>query len=153
MPRQIAKRLEGSALARPVGVNAASRPELLDAAGAGTTVMVVSDHGFGATGRLPWSGGHGRLTRGAPIAPPGVLILSGPGIAGGGVELSRAQVVDMFASGPPERSGPADDDSSRSLLWLVVGLGVAASAGAVLWHTRRTRPREAVRSEADARGL
>ena len=35
------------------------------------------------------------MTRGAPIAPPGVLILSGPGIAGGGVELSRAQVLDI----------------------------------------------------------
>jgi predicted AlkP superfamily phosphohydrolase/phosphomutase len=69
--------------------------DLLDVAGEGVTVMVISDHGFGATGKLPWSGGHGKLTRGAPIAPPGVLILSGPGIAGGGAELSRASVIDI----------------------------------------------------------
>ena len=47
--------------------------DLLAAAGEGTTVLVVSDHGFGGTGRVPWSGGHGRLTPGAPIAPRGVL--------------------------------------------------------------------------------
>ncbi|MBW2417101.1 MAG: alkaline phosphatase family protein [Deltaproteobacteria bacterium] len=69
--------------------------DLLEVAGAGTTVMVVSDHGFGATGTLPWSGGHGHSTRGAPIAPPGVLILSGPGIAGDGAELARARVIDI----------------------------------------------------------
>jgi hypothetical protein len=69
--------------------------DLLEVAGTGTTVMVVSDHGFGPTGNLPWSGGHGRLTRGAPIAPPGVLILSGPGIAQDGARLPRAQVLDI----------------------------------------------------------
>jgi len=69
--------------------------DLLEVAGEDVTVMVVSDHGFGATGTLPWSGGHGHPTRGAPVAPPGVLILSGPGIAGGGSELSRASVIDI----------------------------------------------------------
>jgi tetratricopeptide (TPR) repeat protein len=69
--------------------------DLIEAAGEDTTVMVVSDHGFGATGTLPWSGGHGRRTRGAPIAPPGVLILSGPGIASGGAEIARANVIDI----------------------------------------------------------
>jgi predicted AlkP superfamily phosphohydrolase/phosphomutase len=68
---------------------------LLDVMGWDTTVIVVSDHGFGGTGDLPWSGGHGRLTPGAPIAPKGVLILSGPGIAGGDTELSRAHVLDL----------------------------------------------------------
>jgi arylsulfatase A-like enzyme len=68
--------------------------ELLEIMGGDTTVIVVSDHGFGGTGRLPWSGGHGRLTEGAPIAPPGVLILSGPGIAGGGRKI-EANVLDL----------------------------------------------------------
>ncbi|MCP3858085.1 MAG: hypothetical protein GY704_00390, partial [Phycisphaeraceae bacterium] len=69
--------------------------ELLDVAGEGTTVIVVSDHGFGPTGNLPWSGGHGRLTPGAPIAPPGILVLSGPGIAAGPRRLERAHVLDV----------------------------------------------------------
>jgi arylsulfatase A-like enzyme len=63
--------------------------------GSGTTVMVVSDHGFGATGNLPWSGGHGTITPGAPNAPPGVLILSGQGIATSGARLASAHVLDV----------------------------------------------------------
>ena len=69
--------------------------ELVDAMGENTTVLVVSDHGFGGTGDLPWSGGHGRLTPGAPIAPRGILVLSGPGIASDGRRLSRAHVLDV----------------------------------------------------------
>jgi hypothetical protein len=69
--------------------------DLLDTVGDGTTVIVVSDHGFGPTGRLPWSGGHGRLTPGAPIAPAGVLVLAGPGIAVGPRRLERAHVLDI----------------------------------------------------------
>ena len=69
--------------------------DLLEAAGEGTTVLVVSDHGFGGTGRVPWSGGHGRLTPGAPIAPRGVLVLSGPGIVSGPVRLEQAHVLDI----------------------------------------------------------
>jgi arylsulfatase A-like enzyme len=69
--------------------------QLLAAVGGDTTVLVVSDHGFGGTGNLPWSGGHGRLTPGAPIAPRGVLVMSGPGIAEGPVELERAHVLDV----------------------------------------------------------
>jgi Type I phosphodiesterase / nucleotide pyrophosphatase len=68
--------------------------ELLETVGDGTTVLVVSDHGFGGTGRLPWSGGHGRITPGAPIAPAGILLLSGPGAARG-VRLPRAHVLDL----------------------------------------------------------
>jgi hypothetical protein len=68
--------------------------ELLRVAGEDTTVLVVSDHGFGATGRVPWSGGHGRITRGAPIAPPGVFIMSGPGIETGG-KVVDATVLDI----------------------------------------------------------
>jgi predicted AlkP superfamily phosphohydrolase/phosphomutase len=68
--------------------------ELLDAAGEDTTVIVFSDHGFGPTGRLPWSGGHGRLTPGAPIAPDGILILAGPPIRRG-VRLDRPHVLDL----------------------------------------------------------
>ena len=69
--------------------------ELLAACGEGTTVLVVSDHGFGGTGNLPWSGGHGALTPGAPIAPDGVLVLSGPGIRADGHRLAKAHVLDV----------------------------------------------------------
>lgn len=68
--------------------------ELLAASGPETTVLVVSDHGFGGTGRVPWSGGHGRLTPGAPIAPRGVLVIAGPGAAAG-TTLERAHVLDV----------------------------------------------------------
>jgi hypothetical protein len=68
--------------------------KMLGVIGEDTTVMIVSDHGFGGTGRTPWSGGHGRLTLGAPIAPPGILILSGPGIATGGRAI-EANVLDI----------------------------------------------------------
>ncbi len=69
--------------------------EILAAAGEDVTVLVVSDHGFGSTGNLPWSGGHGRLTPGAPIAPAGILVMSGPGIAEGPRRLDRAHVLDF----------------------------------------------------------
>jgi hypothetical protein len=68
---------------------------LLGMLGSGTTVILVSDHGFGGTGQLPWSGGHGRLTPGAPIAPKGVLVLSGPGVVRG-VHLAQAHVLDVL---------------------------------------------------------
>lgn len=68
---------------------------LLSLYGEGVTVIVVSDHGFGGTGRLPWSGGHGRLTPGAPIAPDGMLVMRGPGVADDGRMLERAHVLDL----------------------------------------------------------
>ena len=68
--------------------------ELLEAVPEETTVVVFSDHGFGPTGRLPWSGGHGRITPGAPIAPDGVLIMAGPPIRPG-VRLERPHVLDL----------------------------------------------------------
>ncbi len=68
--------------------------ELLDAVSDDTTVIVFSDHGFGPSGRLPWSGGHGKLTPGAPIAPDGVLIMAGPPIRAGS-RLERPHVLDL----------------------------------------------------------
>jgi predicted AlkP superfamily phosphohydrolase/phosphomutase len=71
--------------------------ELIDAAPEGSNVIVFSDHGFGASGpngTPPWSGGHGRLTPGAPIAPDGILIVSGPSIRAG-VRLERPHVLDV----------------------------------------------------------
>ena len=72
--------------------------ELLEAVSDETTVVVFSDHGFGPTGRwsedLPYSGGHGRITPGAPIAPDGVLIMAGPAIRPG-VRLERPHVLDL----------------------------------------------------------
>jgi hypothetical protein len=67
---------------------------LLEAAGEEATVVVFSDHGFGPSGRLPWAGGHGRLTPGAPIAPDGILIMAGPPIRSG-VRLERPHVLDL----------------------------------------------------------
>jgi len=67
---------------------------LVEAAGEEATVVVFSDHGFGPSGRLPWSGGHGRLTPGAPIAPDGILILDGPPLRSG-VRLGRPHVLDL----------------------------------------------------------
>jgi hypothetical protein len=66
----------------------------LESIGGDPTVIVVSDHGFGGTGRLPWSGGHGSITPGAPIAPAGVLIMAGPGVAPAG-RLRKAHVLDV----------------------------------------------------------
>lgn len=68
---------------------------LIEAAGEEATIVVVSDHGFGGTGNLPWSGGHGRLTPGAPIAPAGMLVMAGPGIRSDGGRLERAHVLDV----------------------------------------------------------
>jgi len=68
---------------------------ILEVLGPDTTVAILSDHGFGGTGNLPWSGGHGRITPGAPIAPAGVLILSGPGIRSDGQFLRQAHVLDI----------------------------------------------------------
>jgi len=68
---------------------------LLELLGPDTTVAILSDHGFGGTGNLPWSGGHGKITPGAPIAPAGVLILSGPGIRTDGHYLREAGVLDV----------------------------------------------------------
>jgi predicted AlkP superfamily phosphohydrolase/phosphomutase len=68
--------------------------DLLEAAPHAANWMVFSDHGFGPTGRLPWSGGHGRITPGAPVAPDGILILAGPAIQPG-LRLERPHVLDL----------------------------------------------------------
>jgi predicted AlkP superfamily phosphohydrolase/phosphomutase len=85
----------GGVIARYYELMDANLASLLEVLGPATTVIFVSDHGFGGTGQLPWSGGHGRLTPGAPIAPKGVLVLSGPGIARG-AELEQAHVLDVL---------------------------------------------------------
>ncbi len=59
------------------------------------TIILVSDHGFGPTGFLPWSGGHGRITKGAPIAPDGILIMTGKNIRRG-AKLKNAKVFDIL---------------------------------------------------------
>jgi len=68
---------------------------LLAAAPENATVIVFSDHGFGPSGRLPWSGGHGALTPGAPVAPDGILILAGTAMVAG-ARLERASVLDLL---------------------------------------------------------
>lgn len=89
--------------------------ELLAAVGEDTTVLVLSDHGFGGTGNLPWSGGHGRITPGAPIAPAGIFILSGPGAASG-VRVARAHVLDVAPTILHLMGLPAADDMPGSVL-------------------------------------
>lgn len=66
---------------------------LLDAHGSDGDVIVFSDHGFGPTGYLPWSGGHGRITPGAPVAPDGILVMAGPSFRHG--RGSTAHVLDL----------------------------------------------------------
>jgi predicted AlkP superfamily phosphohydrolase/phosphomutase len=68
--------------------------ELIAAAPPDANVIVFSDHGFGPTGFLPWSGGPGRITPGAPLAPDGVLILAGPSIRPKAT-LQAAHVLDV----------------------------------------------------------
>ena len=68
---------------------------LLKAADGKYTVIIVSDHGFGSTGHFPWSGGHGKITLGAPIAPDGILVMSGNNIKKGNA-LDSAHVLDIL---------------------------------------------------------
>ena len=90
--------------------------QLMAAAGEDATVVVVSDHGFGGTGRLPWSGGHGRLTPGAPIAPVGMLVMAGPGIRADGARLERAHVLDIVPTMLELLGLPAGADMLGSVL-------------------------------------
>jgi hypothetical protein len=68
---------------------------LVRAAPKNATILVFSDHGFGPTGQLPWSAGHGALTPGAPIAPDGILVLAGPTVRKGAL-LDDADVLDLL---------------------------------------------------------
>ncbi|MCJ7579666.1 MAG: alkaline phosphatase family protein [Candidatus Aminicenantes bacterium] len=68
---------------------------ILDSIDDDYSVIIVSDHGFGPTGYLPWSGGHGKITKGAPIAPDGILIMMGKNIRKG-VKLKNADVFDIL---------------------------------------------------------
>ena len=126
--------------------------DLLEIAGEGTTVMVLSDHGFGPTGRLPWSGGHGTLTPGAPIAPPGMLILSGPGIAGGGIELSHAQVIDITPTLLALLGLPAGEDMpGQALVDAFADRKDAAIARVASWENLGV-PRGRIEVPADPEG-
>ncbi|MFO0962946.1 MAG: alkaline phosphatase family protein [Phycisphaerales bacterium] len=61
--------------------------ELLDAAGPGTTVMLLSDHGFYSDHQRPvheeWRGATGAVVEARWHRPEGVLVLSGPGFRAG----------------------------------------------------------------------
>jgi predicted AlkP superfamily phosphohydrolase/phosphomutase len=59
-----------------------------------TSVIILSDHGFGPTGTLPWSGGHSKTHPGAPVAPDGILIMSGKNINQEAV-LKEPRVIDI----------------------------------------------------------
>jgi len=61
--------------------------ELVAELGDDGTVVIVSDHGHGPSGTLPWSGQH-------DDAPDGIIILSGRGIRRG-VTVSDASVYDV----------------------------------------------------------
>ncbi len=89
--------------------------ELLQAAGPDVTLLLFSDHGFGPTGNLPWSGGHGAITRGAPDAPDGILVLAGPEIQPG-ARLDRAHVLDLTPTLLHLQGLPAADDMPGRML-------------------------------------
>jgi arylsulfatase A-like enzyme len=120
--------------------------ELVAAAAPETTVIVFSDHGFGPTGNLPWSGGHGRITPGAPIAPDGILVLSGPPIRPG-APIDAAHVLDLtptllYLQGLPT----AADMPGRILVDAFRGSALAES-GPRRVVTYETTPRERVAEE------
>lgn len=108
---------------------------LLAAAGPETTVLVVSDHGFGATGYLPWWGGHDSITPGAPVAPPGVLLLAGPGIAHLETRL-EAQVLDIAPTLLHLMGLPAAEDMPGRALVETLAPGLPAPLARVeSWET------------------
>lgn len=88
---------------------------LVAAAPADANVVFLSDHGFGPTGWLPWSGGHGRITRGAPIAPDGVLVMAGPAIGAAGA-LREPHVLDIAPTLLTLRGLPVADDMPGRVL-------------------------------------
>ncbi len=59
-----------------------------------TSIIILSDHGFGPTGTLPWSGGHSKTHPGAPVAPDGILIMSGKNINQGAI-IKEPRVIDI----------------------------------------------------------
>jgi predicted AlkP superfamily phosphohydrolase/phosphomutase len=89
--------------------------ELIESTGPDTTVVVFSDHGFGPTGHLPWSGGHGRITPGAPIAPDGILIVAGPDVREAG-RVDRAHVLDVMPTILYFQGLPRGDDMPGRVL-------------------------------------
>ena len=102
--------------------------QLLEASGPGTTVLVVSDHGFLATGELPWSGGHVNLRPGAP--PPGIFVAAGPGtayLAAGGRRLvpndsEHLHVLDILPLLLALRGVPAGEDMPGTApAWVLAG--------------------------------
>ena len=124
---------------------------LLEAAGENTTVLIVSDHGFGGTGNLPWSGGHGRITPGAPIAPPGVLLLSGPAIASG-VRLTSASVLDIAPTLLHLFGVPASDKMRGRVLTGALTPDAAETLARIENHDRVGRPRAAQAMPVDPEG-
>jgi arylsulfatase A-like enzyme len=75
-----------------------------------TTILVVSDHGQVASGRIPWSGTHF-----LDDAPPGIFVAAGPGIRHG-ESVAGASVYDiaptiLHALGFPT----AEDQRGRAL--------------------------------------
>jgi predicted AlkP superfamily phosphohydrolase/phosphomutase len=115
--------------------------QLVAAAGPNTTVMILSDHGFGGTGRLPWSGGHDSITKGAPIAPPGVLILSGPGI-GHSNTPGKAHVLDIAPTLLYLMGLPASKEMSGRVLTEAMAPGSPAELPRVESYERIGTPRQ-----------
>lgn len=112
---------------------------LVAAAGPDATVLVFSDHGFGPTGNLPWSGGHGAITPGAPLAPDGVLILAGPPVRSG-VRLEGAHVLDVAPTLLFLKGVPAADDMPGKVLEAALRPEVAAAGPRRRIATYETSP-------------
>jgi predicted AlkP superfamily phosphohydrolase/phosphomutase len=62
--------------------------QFIQAWGDELTVIIVSDHGMQATGKLPWAGNH------VDTAPPGIIIMNGPNI-NKGIKLKGANIFDI----------------------------------------------------------
>ncbi len=59
-----------------------------------TSIIILSDHGFGPTGTLPFSGAHSKTHPGGPVAPDGILIMTGNNINRGAI-LKEPRVIDI----------------------------------------------------------
>ncbi len=76
----------------------------------GTTVVVVSDHGQIASGKIPWSGTHFLAD-----PPPGIFVAAGPGIREGAT-IDGATVFDVAPSIQHALGFPRGEDQKGRVL-------------------------------------
>jgi hypothetical protein len=84
--------------------------DLVEAAGPGAAVMVLSDHGMEAQPRLRWIRYRRMRDGGHTLAPPGVWIAAGSPFAARGVFAGEADVVDVLPTVLAALGLPLADD-------------------------------------------